>query len=127
MDAMAKGDPWSVTRDAPELWAEITATNKAMAWIEPMIAGNDWHPVELSPTAPVNVAYWQGKDFVLAMAVNLTAQSQVCAFHLPPVTGAMLSDALTGDKVVGSANGDYGIQLEPYGVATLAGRLAPAK
>jgi len=43
------------------------------------------------------------------------------------VTGSMLSDALTGDKVVRKRDGDYGIQLEPYGVATLAGRLAPVK
>ncbi len=127
MDATQRGESWLLTRDAPELWAEITATNKAMAWIEPMIAGKEWHPLELNPTAPVHVAYWQGKDFVLAMAVNLTDQPQVGTFHLPPVTGSMLSDALTGEKVLGSTAGDYGVQLEPYGVATLAGRLAPAK
>jgi hypothetical protein len=92
-----------------------------------MIAGRDWHPLELSPTAPVHVAYWQGKDSALVIAVNLTGERQVAAFHLPGVAGGILTDALTGDKVSGTSAGDYPVQLEPYGVATLAGRLAPAK
>jgi hypothetical protein len=126
MDASQRGENWMLTRDAPQLWTEITATNKEMAWIEPMVAGREWNPVELRVTQPVHVAYWKGKDFVLAMAVNTTGEKAACGFHMPPVAGAMLTDVLSGEKVVGTAGGDFGMQLEPYGVAVLAGRLAAA-
>jgi hypothetical protein len=69
------------------------------------------------------VAYWSAPPFLLAIAVNTSAEQAGATFRLPVVASALLTDALTGDKVIGTDDGQFGVMLGPYGVAALVGRL----
>lgn len=124
LDAGQRGESFVITRDAPELWAAIARTNRELAAIEPFIARGDWHPVQLSVAEPVQAAYWTTEDFLLMVAVNTSAQPAVSALACAPVANAMLTDVFTGEKLLGTPDGQFGLQLDPYGVAVLAGRLA---
>ncbi|MCX7597823.1 MAG: hypothetical protein N2512_03000 [Armatimonadetes bacterium] len=124
LDAGQRGESFVITRDAPELWAAIARTNRELAAIEPFIARGDWHPVQLSVDEPVQAAYWTTGDFLLMIAVNTSAEPAVSALPCAPVTHAMLTNVFTGEKFLGTPDGQFGLQIEPYGVAVLAGRLS---
>jgi hypothetical protein len=123
LDASERGKNYCLPRDAPALWTSIAATNRELAWIEPLLVRGHWHPVELAAEADVHLAYWLSDQALLAIAVNTTDRPTAAPLQLPPVRGAFLTEVLTGEKLLGTVEGSFGVQLEPYGVAVLAGRL----
>ena len=119
-----RGVNFRLDRDAPALWTSTIRTNRELAWIEPFLVNGDWHPLMLSAAADVHAAYWKSADRVLVIAVNTSERPAAAAFRIPPVTSAMLSDIFTGEKFIGTPEGDFGVQLDALGVAVLLGRLA---
>jgi len=124
LDAGQRGESFVITRDAPDLWAAISRTNRELAAIEPLLAQGDWRPVQLSLAEPIQAAYWTSGGFLLMVAVNPSAQPAVSALPCPPVAQGLLTNVFTGEKLLGTPDGQFGLQLEPHGVAVLAGRLA---
>jgi len=122
-DAGDRGVTYRITQDAPALWSNLIRLNRELAWLEPMLTRGQWHPVALSTTQPVHVAYWVVEDKALVVAVNASDQPAVQAFRLPALEGTMLTDVLTGEKLIGTGT-EFGMELPPHGVAVMAGRLA---
>ncbi|MBC7288860.1 MAG: hypothetical protein H5T86_12660, partial [Armatimonadetes bacterium] len=118
-----RGKAFRLEQDAPALWASTIRTNRQLAWLEPLLVTGQWQPIELSPAADVHVATWTSGGSILVMAVNTVPRTSVAAFRIPSVASALLTDVFTGQKVIGSPTGEFGVELEPYGVAVLLGRL----
>lgn len=114
---------YSLTADAPKLWATMIRINRELAFIEPFLLKGRWHPLELSSREPVNMAYWTVGDKVLVVAVNMSPDAAVRPFRLPAVSGNVLTNVFTGEQVVGSPDGEFGIEVPGYGSMVLAGRL----
>ncbi len=122
-EGRGRGANFRLDRDAPALWTATIRTNRELAWIEPYLVAGTWHPLSLSMDSDVHLAYWKTRDRLLLIAVNTADRPAAAAFRIPPVSSAMLTDVFTGEKVIGTAAGDFGVQLDGHGVAVLLGRL----
>lgn len=123
LDAGNRGKPYRLTQDAPALWTSLIRLNRELAWIEPLFVQGTWHPLTLSTTEPVHLAYWVCGDKVMLVAANTSDEPALQTFRLPPIEKSMLTNVFTGEKLVGSDQ-DYGMEFGPHDVLVMMGRLS---
>lgn len=108
---------YNLRRDAPELWAGISALNKELGALGPIIASRD-DRVDFAPPADpaIHAAAWRQGDKMVLIAVNSSDHAVVTTFTCPEARATELELAFEGRKLTTDRPGQFGDVFQPYQV-----------
>ncbi len=112
-----------ITRDAPQLWEQVTAVNQELSVVGPMLLKGQRRARHSAPQDPVQWAVWEYGEQAIVVLVNTTAQQQIGAFVADHLTQPVLQSLTGPHRLEGTSAAHFATPLAPYETAVYVGGL----
>jgi hypothetical protein len=117
-------EEYLLSRDAPDLWEGMKATNALIAPLADALAAGVYRGVKVS--GPLHVGAWEYDGRLFVLAVNSQPSAALTTFSVPDPAPAGLRRLEDGSEVLRTSKGQFADDMPAYGARVYVTPLAPA-